>query len=187
MNGKSGDVFNYKNLINKLDLIDKRISDKIHSMELPPSKEKLIYLSARLFNPDFITCYFLLILASKYFISNDSLFVIKPLIHTLTLLILTLLIKKVTARPRPTPKKEAKRLYDLRKYEKNCSMPSGDSLQSANFAIILLFYFNSFLGFFILPFVMFARIYYFCHYLFDTVVGSVMGILFSYLIYITIN
>ena len=54
-----------------------------------------------------------------------------------------------------------------RKKEKNFSMPSGDSMQAANFAIVALFYFNiSFFGFLILPFVMVARIFYFCHYFF---------------------
>jgi membrane-associated phospholipid phosphatase len=187
VNFESRPYLQYKNIIKNLDTYDKNISDRIHSMEIEPLKEKFVYLSARLFNPDFVAFYFVVILLSNYFIYNDLKFILKPLLHTLILLLITLVLKKLTARPRPSPKKDVKRLYDLRQYEKNCSMPSGDSLQSANWAIILFCYFNSWLGFLLIPFVMFARIYYFCHYVFDTIVGSAMGLTFSYLIYLCIN
>jgi len=187
LNYESKPFLKYYKILKNVDTYDKHISDKIHSLEIDPLKERLVYLSARLFNPDFITFYFLAILISQYYINDELQFVVKPLIHTLFLLLITLFLKKLTARPRPSQKKNVKRLYDLRQYEKNCSMPSGDSLQSANWAIILFCYFNCWLGFILIPFVMFARIYYFCHYLFDTIVGSAIGLTFSYLIYLFIN
>ena len=90
--------------------------------------------------------------------------------------ILTGLLKYSFKRPRPEINKNVKRIYNIRKKENNFAMPSGDSMQAANFAVITLFYFNlSFCGFFLLPFVMFARIFYFCHYFFDTLIGALVG------------
>jgi len=88
---------------------------------------------------------------------------------------------------RPNYSKKSKRIFDLRRHEKNCSMPSGDSFQAANFSIIIFFYFNSNIGFYILPFVMFARIYYYCHFLFDTIVGALLGLISSSFMYFIVN
>jgi membrane-associated phospholipid phosphatase len=172
--------------LQKLDYYDKKISNKIHSLELNIFLEIPVYICARLFNPDLISSYLIFILFYKYSFHDDFFFVFKVLIHVLFLLIVTLLMKKLTGRPRPD-KKKLYRIKDLRENEKNCSMPSGDSLQCANFCVILLVYFNSPLFFYLLPCVMFARIYYFCHYIMDTLVGGLMGLILSYLIYLGIN
>lgn len=169
-----------------LDYYDKLLSDKIHSLELPKYLEFFIYLCARLFNPDFITSYLIIIFYYKYLYFQDWFFVIKPLVHVLSLLIITLILKSLIARPRPN-KKKLFRLKDLRENEKNCSMPSGDSLQCANFCIIMFVYFNTNMVLYILPFVMFSRIYYFCHYIMDTLIGAALGLVLSYLVYIGIN
>jgi membrane-associated phospholipid phosphatase len=178
---------NSNNIIYSLDYYDKIYSDRIHCLELPPAYEKFVYLLARLFNPDFIISYLLLILIYKYFIFQDLFFVLKPLTHTILCLIITLYLKKLIARQRPLHKINVKRLFDLRKNEKNCSMPSGDSLQCANFAMIILCYFNINLGLFLIPCVMFSRIFYFCHYILDTIVGALLGLFLSYNIYIFLN
>lgn len=174
-------------LILILDEWDKRNSNRIHKLELPTWAEVVVYLAARLFNPDFILSYHILILFYHYYILSDLYFVLKPFIHTILCLFFTLFAKKLTARPRPLNNSTLRRLKDLRKFEKNCSMPSGDSLQSANFAIIIFCYFNSFLGFLLVPVVMFARIFYFCHYILDTVMGAISGLILSYYIYFLLN
>ena len=115
-------------LIRTLDKYDKDLSNKIHSLELPVYLEVFVYISARLFNPDFICIYFVLIFNYEYYYHNDSLFVLKPVINTLSLLIFTLVMKHVAGRPRPE-KKKLHRIKDLRDDERNFSMPSGDSLQ----------------------------------------------------------
>ena len=61
-------------------------------------------------------------------------------------------------------------------------MPSGDSIQSANFAVLILFYLGNFTGFILIPFVMFARIFYFCHYIMDTVIGVLIGLSVSWIL-----
>lgn len=176
-----------KRFVSIIDSLDRKYSDTIHSMTFPHIIENIIYLFGRLFNPDFIVSYLIIILIYKIQNESDYFFVIKPFTHTLISLIFTLIIKKLTARPRPGVKPDIIRKYNLRQHEKNFSMPSGDSLQSGNFAIILYIYFNSILGFFIIPFVMFARIYFFCHYLLDTIIGSMMGVIISYNIYLILN
>jgi membrane-associated phospholipid phosphatase len=174
-------------VISFLDSLDKYLSNKIHSLEFSKEKEFIIYFFGRIFNPDYIFFYHFLILIYKSYFENDFIFVFKPLLHTLISVIITLILKKLTARPRPLENLKVVRFSNLRKHENNCSMPSGDSLQSANFSIILLFYFNCNLGFYLIPFVMFSRIYFFCHYILDTVVGSLMGLIISYNIYLLIN
>lgn len=174
-------------IIKNTDNIDKKYSKKIHSMELPKLIEILVYLCARIFNPDFVAFYFSLIFANSVYYYNDYYFVLKPLTHVLVCLIVSLTLKKSLARDRPTVLKDKKRINDLRKHEKNCSMPSGDSIQAANFAIILYFYFNSCFGFYLVPLVMFARIFYFCHYIADTIVGALLGAAISYYVYNVLN
>ena len=44
-----------------------------------------------------------------------------------------------------------------------------------------------FFGFFLVPFVMFARIFYFCHYVFDTVIGALMGFFISYILVFSLD
>jgi len=178
---KINQIFSY------VDSVDKKYSDKIHSFALPPILEQLIYFFGRLFNPDFIASYLILILIYKIYYESEYFFIFKPFTHVLVCLIFTITLKRLTARPRPTEKLNIIRAYNLRQHEKNFSMPSGDSLQSANFAIIFYLYFNSFLGFYLIPCVMFARIYFFCHYLLDTIIGSILGVFISYNIYLLLN
>ena len=165
-----------KNILSKIDSFDKKISNYIHTLELNKVLENIIYIFARLFNPDIMIIFYLSILFYQMVIKKNYFYIIKPLIHLTVTLILTSILKYSFKRPRPEINSKVKRLHNLRKKEKNFSMPSGDSMQAANFAIVALFYFNiSFFGFLILPFVMFARIFYFCHYFFDTLVGALIG------------
>ena len=61
-------------------------------------------------------------------------------------------------------------------------MPSGDSMQAALFAFFWAANYNFYYVFAVVPFVMLARIYYNCHYFFDTVVGVAVGVLDGWLI-----
>lgn len=171
-------------LIEKLDEFDKTLSFKIHKMNFDKYLEALVYLFARMFNPDWIFLYFFIM----FITSSDKLFILKPFVQTLTCLILTLLLKKLLKRPRPDQNliKNSKRINNLREKENNNSLPSGDSLQAANFAIIVLCYYN-FNIFIIVPFVMFARVFYHCHYIGDTILGSILGFITSYSVYCLFN
>lgn len=180
-------IYKIKRAIEYLDVHDKHYSDKIHTLEFKPQIELIIYYFARLFNPDFIFSYFIIILIQSILMSGDYYFVCKPIMHTVIALIITLGLKKLTNRQRPHHREHLKRIKNLRQHEKDCSMPSGDSLQAANFAMILFMYFNTYFGFLLIPCVMFSRIFYFCHYLSDTIVGSLLGLIISNFAFILLN
>lgn len=165
-----------KNTLSKIDSFDKKISNPIYTLELNKILENIIYVFGRLFNPEIMIFFYISVFLYQMIKNKNYFFVIKPLIHLAVALILTTILKYSFKRPRPEINLNVKRLHNLRKKEKNFSMPSGDSMQAANFAIVALFYFNiSFFGFLIIPFVMFARIFYFCHYFLDTLVGALLG------------
>ena len=171
---------NSKNIFTQLDYYDKYFSNYIHGMEVNIWLERLIYIFARIFNPDLTIIFYILLFLYKYFTKGLLFFILKPLIHVLAILVITVVLKYIIKRPRPEVNVLVKRRYNVRKKETNYSMPSGDSMQAGNFSIITLFYFNSYYGFLLMPFVMFARIFYFCHYLFDTIIGVLIGMGVSY-------
>jgi membrane-associated phospholipid phosphatase len=70
------------------------------------------------------------------------------------------------------------------------SMPSGDSLQSANFAMMMILYFENnikFLSLLFIPMSMTGRVFYCCHYWFDCIIGAFFGIFISFGCYFLIN
>ena len=48
-------------LIKKLDLFDKNISNHIHSLELNAKFEYIVYIFARLFNPDMMSIFYMFV------------------------------------------------------------------------------------------------------------------------------
>lgn len=162
----------------RIDGIDKFLSAGIQDLQLKRNMECLIYLFARLFNPDFIASYFVVILSYKSY-NSEYFFVIKPVISTVICISVTLLLKKYIRRIRPERSKKSRRIIDLRRNQKGFSMPCEDSIQAGNFAAIMSVYFNSQIGFFVIPFVMLARVYFYCQYLSDTIVGALLGVFIS--------
>ena len=174
-------------IISILDHYAKHLSDKIHNLEINDIFEFVLYLSARLYNPECVTCYFIIMFAYFAKVKHDYFFIVKPVLHVLIILLVTLISKHIIGRPRPNVRENIKRNFILRHKEKNCSMPSGDAMQSANFAVILIYYFNCYYGIILIPFVMISRVYYFCHYVSDTVVGAIAGGLISYSLVVVFN
>ena len=168
-------------MLNCLDKLDLHYSKFIHDYE-NPSYEQIIYYFGRLYNPDFIITYLVIILMISLY-SNRLNDFIKILLTVIICLIVTLSSKKLFGRPRPQINKSVNKTFNLRQHENNNSMPSGDSLQAANFAMILYLYFNIKTSFIFVPFVMFARVYFFCHYIGDTIIGSFLGLLLPYILY----
>jgi membrane-associated phospholipid phosphatase len=163
------DLFNKFTIL--IDNVDKKLGEYLFHHHFSVLEE-FIYVFAFIFNPLPITCYLILILA----IFGKVLF-IKTLIITLTGLLLTSYLKKAIGRPRPNCL--GNRKYNFRKVEKNLSMPSGDSFQSGLWATIIAIYFNNYYVYYVVPLVMFARCFYQCHFLSDTVVGALLGIFWS--------
>ena len=171
----------FQKILAKCDKFDKNLSNYIHEMEVNIGLERIIYIFARIFNSDLIIAFYILLFLYESIFNKNYYFVIKPLIHVFVIFVLTGILKYSLKRPRPEINKNVKRKYNFRDKETNFSMPSGDSMQAANFAIICLFYlFGNYIGFIIIPLVIFARIFYFCHYLFDTIVGAIVGLSVSY-------
>ena len=174
-------------ILSILDNYDKQLSDKIHKLEINDIFEFVLYLSARLYNPECVTCYFIIMFAYFAKVKHDYFFIVKPVLHVLIILLVTLISKHIIGRPRPNVRENVKRNFILRHKEKNCSMPSGDAMQSANFAVILIYYFNCYYGILLIPFVMISRVYYFCHYVSDTVVGAIAGWIISYSLVVVLS
>ena len=174
-------------ILSILDNYDKQLSDKIHKLEINDIFEFVLYLSARLYNPECVTCYFIIMFAYFAKVKHDYFFIVKPVLHVLIILLVTLISKHIIGRPRPNVRENVKRNFILRHKEKNCSMPSGDAMQSANFAVILIYSFNCYYGILLIPFVMISRVYYFCHYVSDTVVGAIAGWIISYSLVVVLS
>ena len=137
--------------------------------------------------PGFNGVLLFLMFAYHAIVYKNYYFIIKPLTHVITMLIITLITKHIFGRPRPIPRDSVKRRLNCRSKETNCSMPSGDSMQCANFAIVIIYYFNNYYGLMLIHFVMFSRVFYFCHYIFDTVVGTLIGLGASCAMYYILN
>ena len=109
------------------------------------------------------------------------------LIYTAWLLIalvITVVSKKVFNRDRPDVI-NINRLMNLRSKESNNSFPSGDTLQSAYFSGFMLFVFGNPYMMIWAPMTAFARVYYQCHWIWDTVFGWLIGFIISYGSYAT--
>ena len=68
----------------------------------------------------------------------------------------------------------------MRIREKGMSMPSGDSAACAFETLQWLMYFDSYMAILVvLPLTMCGRVYVYCHWFGDTIVGAIIGTLFS--------
>jgi len=100
----------------------------------------------------------------------------------LLMVISTTILKKLIRRPRPPLPKmdDIKRMNDLRGREKGTfAMPSGDSAACALCCYILAHQMKVHTIYFILPMVCLGRVYYHCHWIGDTIVGSLIGTLWG--------
>jgi len=169
-------------IISKIIFFDKKYSEIIHKSEVNKILELLLFISARLYNPECVLIYFLIM----FYYSNLT-FILKPLTHVIICLIITISMKHYTKRIRPNLYDNIKRRYNVRDRETNCSMPSGDSMQAANFAIIFYFYYGKIFGFFLILPVMLSRIFFCCHYIMDTIVGVIIGFIVSLTLFNFLN
>ena len=168
-----------ESILSKIDQYDKNFSQYIYNLEFNKYIEFIIFIFARLFNPDFMICYFILMFSYFAIFQHNYTFIIKPLCHVLLALIITVITKYIFGRKRPDINPNVIRRHNCRSRENNCSMPSGDSMQCASFAVLFVCYFGNFFGFILIPFVMFSRVFYFCHFIMDTIIGTLMGLIIS--------
>ena len=181
-NNNSSSFVNNNNIISKIISFDKKYSEIIHKSEVNIILELLLFIAARLYNPECVTIYFIIM-----FYYTNLIFILKPLTHVIICLLITLIMKHIIKRIRPNLYNNIKRRYNLRDRETNCSMPSGDSMQAANFAIIFYCYYGKIFGFFLIIPVMISRIFFCCHYIMDTIVGVIIGFIVSFSLFNFLN
>lgn len=91
----------------------------------------------------------------------------------------------VELRPRPDLNEKVKKSKRFRSKEKNCALPSGDTVQSMFFSMVLVMWFGVDPGVMMLFHVLVAvsRIYFMCHWIGDTIAATIMtiplGVLFT--------
>ena len=177
------------NIITDLDNFDKKISQPLQTYTPNLYIEILFLISAKSFNTLNIIFYLVFIFFYSIFIKKNPYIFIIVFIHVIIGLLITLIIKKIIGRERPilTVKRY---FYKVRTQELTNSMPSGDSLQSANFSMMIILYSGNNSRFFSLLFIpmsMIGRVFYSCHYWFDCFIGAFLGIIISYGCYLLIN
>ena len=177
------------NLITDLDNFDKKISQPLQTYTPNFYIEVLFLIFAKSFNTLNIILYQVFIFFYSIFIKKNPFIFVVVFIHVMTGLFITLIIKKIIGRERPvlTVKRY---FYKVRTKESTNSMPSGDSLQSANFSMMIILYLGNNSRFFSLLFIpmsMSGRVFYNCHYWFDCFIGAFLGIIISYGCYLIIN
>ena len=177
------------NCIADLDNFDKKISQPLQTYTPNFYIEILFLIFAKSFNTLNITLYLVFIFFYSIFIKKNPYIFIIVFIHVIIGVLITLTIKKIIGRERPTL--TVKRYFSkVRTKELMNSMPSGDSLQSANFSMMIILYFSNnsrFLSLLFIPMSMIGRVFYSCHYWFDCFIGAFLGIINSCGCYFLIN
>ena len=175
-----------KNCIKYLDKLDKQISRPLHNYCPNIKKEFIFYIFARLFNIDTVILYLIGVLLYSFLKYKNGYFAIIPICHVIVGALFTIILKVIIRRPRPILR--VKKKFKLK--ENTHSMPSGDTLQSAVFATMIILYNNNnfkFLSVLLIPATMLGRIFYNLHYWFDCIIGAIIGIFISIGTYNVIN
>ena len=175
--------------ITDLDNFDKKISQPLQTYTPNVYIEIIFLIFAKVFNTLNIILYLVFLFLYSIFIKKNPYIFIIVFIHVIIGALITLIIKKMIGRERPSL--TVKRyFYKVRTKELLNSMPSGDCLQSANFAMMMILYFGSSSRFFSIVFIpmsMIGRVFYSCHYWFDCLIGAFLGIINSFGCYFLIN
>ena len=163
-------------LLEKLDYIDAAISNKIASLELGIFIECFIVIPTLMSSPVGIP----LFIAFNVLYYRSFVFLVSMLLG----LIFSEGIKKMAQRKRPDlqahkPLNITQHLMHVDSF----SMPSGDTLQSAVFAIVCVYHLEWYLStFLIIPWAAFGRVYWGNHWIGDTVIGGAIGMVVSTII-----
>ena len=175
--------------ITDLDNFDKKISQPLQTYTPNVYIEIIFLIFAKVFNTLNIILYLVFLFLYSIFIKKNPYIFIIVFIHVIIGALITLIIKKMIGRERPSL--TVKRyFYKVRTKELLNSMPSGDCLQSANFAMMIILYFGSsprFFSILFIPMSMIGRVFYSCHYWFDCLIGAFLGIINSFGCYFLIN
>ena len=124
--------------------------------------------------------------AEKFFrLKLGMFFFIYVLVSCLTIVLCVIATGKILLqRDRPTRVRNVYRLCNMRDREKGKSMPSGDSFAAVYLtAIYLWVYGNPWPLIICMPMVSIGRVFVHCHWIGDTIAGSIIGLLTSYYLF----
>ena len=164
------------NALDKLDEIDRALSDKIAALECGKILESIIVVPTLMFSPIGIPLF--IAVTILYFRSFGY------LVSMLLGLVFSEGIKKIARRPRPQlqshkPFNITQHLMHVDSY----SMPSGDSLQSAVFAVVVAYHLQlTQWSYIFIPWAAFGRVYWGNHWIGDTLAGAFIGFTASFII-----
>ena len=95
--------------------------------------------------------------------------------------LLILPVKALIGRLRPTKIEYVYRICNMRDLEHGMAMPSGDTYACAFFCGLYYYIFNAhWIIYLCVPMVALGRVYVHCHWIGDTIVGGIVGIISSY-------
>lgn len=123
----------------------------------------------------------LTIMLSSYFIGFGGM-LFMALCSVFTVLTSTL-GKHSIGRLRPDPSLLSDRIFNIRSNFNNPAFPSGDTAQAAVFGTVMFLLLRSPFVLLSIPWAAFGRVYYGCHWVFDTCAGAFVGSLISFLCY----
>ena len=176
-------------LLKILDSFDKKISKPLQIYEPSYPIELIFFVFSKICNFEPMIFYLLSILF-YYLIKEKTIYpFVLGCLYVLPSALICMILKKIIGRERP--KLEVKRYFKLvREKEKHKSMPSGDSLQAGVFSTLAILYFNNNLKYFsilLVPAVISGRVFYSCHYFFDCIIGSLLGVIITMITYFCVN
>ena len=92
-------------------------------------------------------------------------------------------LKAIIGRERPSRIASVYRILNMRDLEHGKAMPSGDSACCAYFCCMYSIVFGFHWAILIIPFTCLGRVYVHCHWIGDTVVGSILGSITAYVFF----
>lgn len=163
-------------ILGKLNDIDIAISDRIAALELGMLLEIFIIIPTLMFSPVGIP----LFIAFNILYYRSFVFLVSMLLG----LVFSEGIKKIAKRERPALQSQKPlNITQHLMHVDSFSMPSGDTLQSAVFAVICANHLDLPLWFYIfVPWAAFGRVYWGNHWIGDTIVGGMIGTVVSLII-----
>jgi membrane-associated phospholipid phosphatase len=174
--GQRYQVSQRRKVLHFLENWDHRLSFPIHQLRWHIALDYIVIFPALLFSAHSIP---LLIFLSFFIVPLP---VVGTLITgTLTTLTVTASLKKYLRRIRPGLHTAAYRVFNIRAWEKTNAMPSGDSAQAGLWCTIFAMYFQNPSLYLLVPCTQFGRVYFACHWVGDTIVGAIIGILIGHL------
>lgn len=156
-----------------LEKADQALSSLVHSLVFGAG-DFLVFFPAFIFSAFSIP----LVLLALYFLLPFATWT-RLLLSCLVTLFLTTILKFSIGRFRPAPHVIAARKINLRSLENNHAMPSGDSAQAGVFCVALALAWQQPLILLAIPCTCFGRVFFGCHWIGDTIVGSAMGAMVS--------